>query len=320
MSESVLAALDTSSSEAGHESPQSAGTGSADTGRAGAAIERAADAGGDGAVHQPASGSGAGSDAGNQNPAEAPKLVPLAALHEARSEAKALKTQIAELEKRRWLSDDDAQLLEDLKAQRKAAAEPKAPEFLEDPKGYIDHKEKQVSEALKQLREGETRRSEAEKQQTQLNQLLTSVASHEQAFVAANPDYHDALNHVRTVRASQLKMMFPDASDAQVQQQIRNEELGGAHQILARGGNPAEFAYNYAKTLGYVKKQAAAAIANGANGAAPVLQQEIEQKPDKDAVRSLGGGGAAESDDAPASPMPPEFHQALKERFTRKRK
>ena len=318
MTETVLASLDAPTNEADNGST----SGAENAGAEGAGPSTAATVDGqrDAEVHAPASGQGAGSDAGHPNPAEGkPQLVPLAALQESREQQKALKAQIAELEKRRWLSDDDAELLQDLKAQRAAAKQPKPPEFLEDPKGYIDHKEKEVTEALKQLRETETKRAESEKQSQQLNQLLSTVATHEQGFVAQNPDYHEALNHVRNVRTQQLKMMFPDANDAQIQQQIRNEEIGGAHQILARGGNPAEFAYNYAKTLGYVKKQAAAAIANGANGAAPVLQQETAAKPDKDAVRTLGGGGGAEAEDGPSDPMP-EFTQALKERFTRKRK
>jgi small-conductance mechanosensitive channel len=242
------------------------------------------------------------------------QTVPHGALHEAREKIRTLTTQIDELRKQPQLSEEDRELLKDLKAQRAAAKEPKPPEFLEDPKGYIDAKEKQVTEALKQLREADTKRSEVEQQQVQLQSLLTTISTHEQAFVATTPDYNDALRHVRTVRTQQLKMMFPDATDAQIQAHIGREELGGAQQILARGGNSAEFAYNYAKTLGYQKKAPAPA---GNGMAAAVI--ETEPKPDKDAVRTLGGGGGAEPDDAPADPMP-EFTQALKERFSRKRK
>ena len=54
-------------------------------------------------------------------------------------------------------------------------------------------------------------------------------------------------------------------------------------------------------------------------GIAAAAAQEPEAKPDKDAVRSLGGGGGAENEEAPADPMP-EFTQALKERFKPRRK
>lgn len=213
-------------------------------------------------------------------------------------------------------------MLKDLKAQRKQAQEPKVPEFLDDPKGYIDAKEKLFQDAVKKLSESDTKRAEAEQQQHQLQQLVTTVSAHESAFVAKTPDYNDALTHMRTVRANQLKLLFPQANDQQIHQQIGREELAGAHQILQSGGNPAEFAYNYARTLGYTPKQAQAAaltaVSNG-NAAALNVNAALAGAPDKDAVRTLGGGGGAEGDDMPEDPMP-EFTQALKERFTRKRK
>jgi len=312
VSETVLASLDAPTSEA--DSGQSQPAPSADAGSSGGATTSASDAGGNAQVPAPASGQGSGDQHRDQNNAEGGKLVPLAALHESREKIRALTSQIEELKKQPALSEEDRELLKDLKAQRAAAQKPKAPEFIEDPKGYIDAKEQEVREALKELRESNAKRAEADQQQQQYQSLVSSISTHEQAFVATNPDYQDAINHVRGVRANQLRMMFPDATDAQIQQQIGREELGGAHQILQRGGNPAEFAYNYAKTLGYVKKAPAAPAANGAAHAEPA-----EAKPDKDAVRTLGGGGSAETDETPADTMP-EFTAALKERFTRKRK
>lgn len=220
------------------------------------------------------------------------------------------------MKKQPQLSEEDRDLLKDLKAQRAAAQKPKPPEFIEDPKGYIDAKEQEIRDAVKELREANTQRTQIEEQQRQTQALFNTIATHEQAFVAATPDYNDALAHVRNIRSQQLKMMFPDATDQQIQHQIGQEEIGGARQILARGGNPAEFAYNYAKTLGYVKK--APAQASGGIAAAAAAP-EPEAKPDKDAVRSLGGGGGAENEEAPADPMP-EFTQALKERFKPRRK
>lgn len=220
-------------------------------------------------------------------------------------------SQIDELKKQPQLSEEDRDLLQDLKARRAAEKLPKAPEFVEDPKGYIDAKEKEVREALKELRETNSKRSEAEQQQQAQQALVQTISGHEVEFVAKTPDYQDALTHMRNVRASQLQMLFPQATAQQIQGQIGREELGAAHQVLQAGGNPAEFAYNYAKTLGFTPKQAAAAVAAVAsNGAAP---------PDKDAIRTLGGGGGAEPADEPGDAMP-EFTQALKERFARKRK
>lgn len=239
------------------------------------------------------------------------KLVPIAALHESRETIKALKTQIAALEAQPKLSAEDADLLKDLRAQKKAASEPKDPDFLEDPKGYVDAKAKQTAEALKKLNEATEKQTQQQEQQQQLNQILTGVQQHEQTFLKETPDYHAAIDHIRTVRGSQLQMLYPQATPEQITRQITTEEIGAAAQILRAGGNPAEFAYNYAKTMGYQPKVAPVADPN-ANGAV---------KPDKEALRSLGGGGGAQKTEEDEGNLMPEFATALAERFgVRKRK
>jgi hypothetical protein len=139
----------------------------------------------------------------------------------------------------------------------------------------------------------------------QVATVVQHIQSQEAAFSKATPDYADALTHVRTIRTSQLKMLFPQASDAQISQQLAREEFGAAQQVAQAGGNVAEFAYNYAKTFGYQPKQG---------------EDKSEKKPDKSAARSLGGGGGAtsiEEGDEGGS----EFKTALAERFgVRKRK
>src|SRR5690242_11645136 len=84
-------------------------------------------------------------------PAPEPKqdLVPLAALHEARQEARQLKQQIAALEAQPKLTAEDAELLRNLRAQRSQEVDP---DFLQDPKGYVDTK---LSRALKKLEEAQ---------------------------------------------------------------------------------------------------------------------------------------------------------------------
>lgn len=238
------------------------------------------------------------------------KLVPIAALHESRETIKALKTQIAALEAQPKLSSEDADLLKDLRAQKKAAQEPKDPDFLEDPKGYVDANVKKTAAEVKALREENERRGQEQQQQREVQQILSGVQQHEQVFLKATPDYHQAVDHIRSVRASQLQMLYPQATPQQIAQQISNEEITAAAQVLRGGGNPAEFAYNYAKTVGYQPKGAAQSTQD-ANGAA---------KPDKDAVRSMGGGGGAEKSDQDEGNVMPEFASALAERFGVRRK
>lgn len=280
----------------------------ADPAAAGASTQAtgAADAGttpvGGGADNQSQPGSGTeGKD----------KLVPLSALHEARAELKALRTKIAELEAKPSLTPQQQAQLDKLNAQETAATE-KIPDFLEDPKGYVDATAKKTNEALQKLNEFTESQKQQQQQQQQLNQILIGVGQHEQAFLKTTPDYHAAIDHIRSVRGSQLKMLYPGATAEQIAQQITTEEVAAAAQVLRAGGNPAEFAYNYAKTMGYAPKAPNPAPTQALNNAAP----------DKDAVRTLGNGGGA---DKPDEPEDDELNSALKsalaDRFgVRKRK
>ncbi len=75
---------------------------------------------------------------------EKDKLVPLAALHESREQVKQLRAKIAELEALPRLTEAQQKLLDKLNAQDQAASAPKDPDFLEDPKGYIDSQAKKT--------------------------------------------------------------------------------------------------------------------------------------------------------------------------------
>lgn len=239
------------------------------------------------------------------------KLVPLSALHEARAELRALRTKIAELEAKPSLTPQQQAQLDKLNAQETAVTE-KVPDFLEDPKGYVDATAKKTDEALKKLNEFTESQKQQQQQQQQLNQILSGVGQHEQAFLKTTPDYHAAVDHIRSVRGSQLKMLYPTATPDQIAQQITTEELAAASQILRAGGNPAEFAYNYAKTMGYAPKAPNTAATPPLNSAAP----------DKDAVRTLGNGGGADKADEPEDDeLGGALKSALAERFgVRKRK
>lgn len=188
---------------------------------------------------------------------------------------------------------------------------PKTPDFLEDPKGYVDASLKQTQDALKKLDEDRAQRTQADNQQRELATITQAIGAQEQAFVKTSPDYYDAVNHMRTVRAQQLQIWYPQATPQQIMQAIATEEISGAAQALRAGLNPAEAAYKYAATFGYTPKQAAAA-AQAATGAT---------KADKDAARTLGGGGGAEPKEEDGEEGIPEFATALQERFgVKKRK
>lgn len=214
-----------------------------------------------------------------------------------------MRQEIAALKAQPQLTADEKTRLASL--QQTADKAQKDPDFLEDPKGYIDRQAQETKNALKKLQEENAQSQQREAAQTELNQLLGTVSAHEQTFIATTPDYHDAVTHMRTVRASQLQMLYPQATPEQITRQITSEEINAARQILSQGGDPVQFAYNFAKTLGYTPKSQAAAATT--TQAAP--------KVDKDAARSLGGGGGGdlveEDNEDGMSPL----RDALRERF-----
>lgn len=201
-----------------------------------------------------------------------------AAIRETRSENKALKQQLQELTAK----------IESLSKPPAAAAEPEAePDFLADPKGYVDAAKKKLQELTEKLETNEKQQTEQQKQQQQAQETWNKVITAEQEFAAATPDYHDALNHVRGIRAEQIKIEIRETEDREATPEeigriLSIQEAQGAAALIAKGKNPSKFYYEYAKTFGYKPKAPTPAPAP----AAP--------KPDKDAVRTMGSGGGAE--------------------------
>jgi hypothetical protein len=318
MNEAVLTSIDTGADisatpdtgaggASGTGAPEAAGSPASGTGTEGQGTPDAGSA-------APAKGADAQSAVGDPGQGDGKQgVVPHAALHEVRLQNKALHAKIAELEAIPRLTTEQQKLLDRLTAQEQANA-PKDPDFLEDPKGYVDSKLTKAEAALKKLDDSDKERQQRDNAQQELSTLLSTVSTREQEFVKTTPDYYDAVTHIRQVRGAQLQMIYPQATAEQISRQITSEEVSAARQLLQNGGNPVEFAYNYAKTLGYAPKAPAGAAANGA----PAKETP---KVDKDAVRSMGGGGAASTDNDDAGDEMPEFSSALAERFgVRKRK
>src|SRR5262245_15269151 len=91
-------------------------------------------------------------------------------------------------------------------------------------------------------------------QEDTLKQMRSFGAAAEREFAQANPDYYQALNHLRNARGRELAVwgMTPE----QISQQLGNEE----NQLLMRAHNerrdPAKMAYDLARERGYQKAAA----------------------------------------------------------------
>lgn len=139
--------------------------------------------------------------------------------------------------------------------------EPAEPDYVEDPKGYVDHK---LNAALKGIEAANKAATESGKkveettaairEREQLNQMMGSVAETERAFVSQTPDYYDALAHIRGIRAFQLQEFNPQITPEQIRQAIQHEETQLAITLMRQGKNPSDVAYRLAQQFGYVPK------------------------------------------------------------------
>jgi hypothetical protein len=174
------------------------------------------------------------------------RKVPLAALHEERSKRQALELQLQA--QAQQLQQLQAQWQATQQAQQQAAEQAAIPDFDEDPRGYIEAKERQFAQALDQLQNGPAQQQQAALQQ---QQVTAAVVNLEQQFMAAVPDYEQAVDLVQRNADAQIRQLYPQATEEQFQM-IRSTALGEfARQCLMSGANPAEKIYAKAQALGF---------------------------------------------------------------------
>jgi translation initiation factor IF-2 len=236
-------------------------------------------------------------EAPKEQPKQEPRTIPLAAHLE---ERKALKAQLDAMQ---------AEL-----AALKNPPKPPAPEpeYNADPKAYTDHKVQSVLQQLEQVKGETTKQLETTQQtaaqaaeQAQQQQFLQAISAAESDFVKTQPDYFDAVQHIRQVRLQQIQMFNPEVTQEQAAQIIRNEEIGMAVQLARSGRNPITTAYQLAKAYGYQPKQAKAAE--------PALELPKVPTPKQLPPDQTLGTGAAAGDVTDDQPDP--FEQAFGEMF-----
>lgn len=168
----------------------------------------------------------------------------------------------AELEQRDITIKEFQKKLEALEAKLpKPQAEPE-PDYIEDPKGYVDTK---LAKALSTLEEANKKIAEQGKEASEtanraretaeLHSFMQNLQNHEARFVAQNPDYPEALAHMRQIRAFQLQQFNPNITDEQIHQVISQEEISLAVQLTRAGRDPVATAFELAKKYGYVPKK-----------------------------------------------------------------
>ncbi len=239
---------------------------------------------------------------------EPQKTVPLASLMEERAQWKreneALQARLAAVEARSAAP-----------AAAPAAPPAPAPEWVEDPKAYVDAK---VQGAISQL---EATKNLTEQQQAELGELrlAQAVRQAEVEVSARAPDWQDALTHLRAMRYQELKLGFPDASDQQILQTIGHEERQVAAHQLQAGKNPYDYAYSLAKLRGYTPRATTAtpAPAGSAPRALPQVEAHRTLSPDT-TLNTMSGSAPGEPEDDPDDDVG-LLEAARRERFPRMR-
>lgn len=165
------------------------------------------------------------------------------AMKEERQRRQELETRLEKLE---GLKDKIEQLAQDRN-------KPKDPEFMEDPKGYVDQRQTRLEAEIKALKQQAEEGSKAAQQQLAQVQFFQSIQSDESTFIRQHPDYYDALNHIRESRTEELETLGYDEDE--IKAAINQEELQLAAAALQRGKSAAEIAYRRAQKLGFKAKE-----------------------------------------------------------------
>lgn len=215
-------------------------------------------------------------------------LVDLAAVHEARTESRATKAELAALKAR---LEKVEPLLSELKPKQGVMQNPyqigtEQHTLWEQASPEQKHQawewETQKRE-LAELKAGRVKDQETVEARQRSENLINWGVNQEREFIKVTPDYAEATAFARAARDRQLAVFYPDPNQ---RAQIINTEIAQiiaqAAQATAQGNptNPAQKAYEFAQANGYVPKAA------GDNAAVKKIQ--AGQK----AAGGLNGGGS----------------------------
>lgn len=173
----------------------------------------------------------------------AESTVPLAALHEERNQRKALQKELADYRQKMERMEQTFQQVLD-----KANAQP-VPKYEEDPLGYLQHTQQEVSKTLKNVDEKVSKFEQQTVEQQNMQQLAMKITSAEAEFRGKAADYDAAVKYLKEVRKQDMLDLGVPAEH--VDQLLTREIISFSQAALSNGKNPAESAYNMAKRYGY---------------------------------------------------------------------
>ncbi len=172
-----------------------------------------------------------------EKPKEEPKAdtrpphgyVPLAALHEARAQMKAMRDEV--------------------EAMRKANA-PKPPDVDQDPVEFLKYTAKDIAEVKQWREQQEQQRQHAEAQQ----QFIGAYKASAEEFTSKTPEFKDAYKYLIQSRDQELATLgYMDPR--QRHEMIVQDEAQIVALAMQNGANPAERLYEVAKMRGFKKAE-----------------------------------------------------------------
>lgn len=171
------------------------------------------------------------------------RFVPLKVMLE---ERKNLQAKLAEREARE-------KELEERLARLEKGREPeeKLPDFLDDPKAYVDKAVEKIQKAAEATKAETAEMKAAREREEGMQRFMSAVQADEAAFIQKSPDYLNAVSFLREQRAAELEFLYPEIPKAQIMGQIAQEEIALANRAVQAQKSPAEMAYEYAKRRGY---------------------------------------------------------------------
>jgi hypothetical protein len=149
--------------------------------------------------------------------------------------------------------------------QQQPAPQQAPPDFNSDPAGYMQHGFQQLGEQVGQLNARLNQSEQTQRQQRELEDLQNWGIAQENEFARQTPDYSQATIYLRDARRGILQVMMPQASEAQIEQQVLMDVASMAVQARATGLNFGKVLYDLAVRHGY---QSGRGQAVGGNGAA----------------------------------------------------
>ena len=241
------------------------------------------------------------------------KLVDKRALDEERSRRKIAQ---ADLEKeRRERAAESARLTERFNMLAQAVesstkapppAEEPIPEFDKDPRANIDRRfgklEKMIGDALSKTAAVETTATQVTQEQQNARALQDLTAwgnAQEQEYMAATPDYTQAVSFLRDARARHFEALGMDA--AEIAANIRNDVINTAAFARQKGRNFGETLYKLAEASGYRKSAATTVQPTNGTARAPADNAAERLIRGQDMATTLGSTGAAARGETPAS-------------------